>query len=98
MRETRPFLYPVERSSDGRSGSQGRTDLKAGPLFSADASLNIRNKRRHQRQQPSLKDENAPHLNHDRRIRPASADCSDLATAHIHATVETELERRVQWP
>jgi uncharacterized protein len=34
------------------SGSQSRTDRKAGPLFLADASVDIRNKQRYQRQQP----------------------------------------------
>ena len=38
--ELGPFLYPVGPSSDGYSGSQGRTHCKAGALFPAHASLN----------------------------------------------------------
>jgi hypothetical protein len=35
--ELSPFLYPVEPSSDGYSGSQGRSDCKAGALSPAHA-------------------------------------------------------------
>ena len=40
--ELGPFLYPVELSSDGYFGSQGKAHCKAGALFPAHASLNDR--------------------------------------------------------
>ena len=42
-----------------------------------------------------LKDDYAPHLDRDRRIRLLVAGCSHLVSGHGPAILETHLERRV---